>query len=105
MVTREPLLNALTFSQKMRRLPQNLRCFDKLATKVVKFILPFKDLETVKTMILAVHLIKENDEKAQSSMFLEKLQTITSVWQLIARFATGLLIIRLFAEIQTKPSF
>ena len=70
----------------------------------MKFILPFKDLETVKTMILAVHLIKENDEKAQSSMFLEKLQTINSVWQLSARFATGLPIIMLFAEIQTAKT-
>jgi len=45
-------------------------------------------------MILAVHFIKENEEKAQFSIFLEKPNTIDRFWQLRARFTTGLPITR-----------
>ena len=35
-------------------------------------------------MILAVHFIKQNEEKAQFSIFLEKPDTIDGFWQLKA---------------------
>jgi len=62
-----------------------------LLQKIGKF-LPFKDLETAKlklqkALILPVHSTKENEEKAQFSIFLVKPNTIDRFWQLKARFA------------------
>ena len=51
-------------------------------------------------MLLAVHFINKNDEKAQFSIFLEKCHIIGMFWQLRTGYASGPPTARRFAEIQ-----
>jgi len=92
MTTWEFFFNAWNlFSKNATLYAKFTMLWSTLLQKIGKF-LPFKDLETAKlklqkALILPVHSTKENEEKAQFSIFLVKPNTIDRFWQLKARFA------------------